>query len=94
MSIDVLAVGAHPDDVDLTVGGTIAKLTNRGRSVVILDLTRGEMGTRGTVEARGEEAERAADVLGVNKRMTLDLGDGILEDSIESRKHITTRDIA
>ncbi len=88
MSIDVLAVGAHPDDVDLTVGGTIAKLTARGRSVTVLDMTRGEMGTRGTVETRANEAERAAKVLGVNERITLDLGDGILEDSIENRRQV------
>lgn len=88
MSIDILAVGAHPDDVDLTIGGTIAKLTARGRSVVILDLTRGEMGTRGTVEARAREAERAAEVLGIKERITLDLGDGILESNLESRRQV------
>lgn len=88
MSIDVLAVGAHPDDVDLTIGGTIAKLTSQGRSVIVLDLTRGEMGTRGTVETRAEEAERAAKVLGAGERITLDLGDGILENSLESRRQV------
>ena len=88
MSIDVLAVGAHPDDVDLSIGGTIAKLTSQGRSVTVLDLTRGEMGTRGTVETRAEEAERAAGVLGVSSRITLDLGDGIMEDNPESRKQV------
>ncbi len=88
MSIDVLAVGAHPDDVDLTIGGTVAKLTSQGRSVTILDLTRGEMGTRGTVETRAEEAERASKVLGASERITLDLGDGILENSLESRRQV------
>ena len=86
MGVDVLAVGAHPDDVDMIVGGTLAKLTARGRSVVILDLTRGEMSSRGTPEIRAEEAMRAGQVLGVDDRIILDLGDGRLEDSMENRR--------
>ena len=50
MNVDVVAIAAHPDDVEMTVGGTLAKLVDRGRSVAIIDLTRGEMGTRGTPE--------------------------------------------
>ena len=54
MGVDVLAVGAHPDDVDMIAGGTIAKLVRRGKSVVILDLTRGELGSRGSPEKRAQ----------------------------------------
>lgn len=74
--VDVLAVGAHPDDVELGCGGTVAALAARGYSVGILDLTRGEMGTRGTPETRAEEAAEAARILGAAFRLTLDLGDG------------------
>ncbi len=91
MGIDVLAVGAHPDDVDMIAGGTIAKLVHRGKSVVILDLTRGEMGTRGTPDLRSEEAMRAARILGVEKRVTLDLGDGRLEDNYERRRQVSEK---
>ena len=86
MTIDILAFGAHPDDVELSIGGTIAKMVDRGRSVVIVDLTRGEMGTRGTPEIRAEEANAAAEVLGVTERINLDMGDGVLMDSLENRK--------
>lgn len=88
MVVDVLAIGAHPDDVDMIAGGTIAKLVNRGKSVVIMDLTRGEMGTRGSPELRQEEARCAARVLGVQERITLDLGDGRLEDNLENRRQV------
>lgn len=76
MSIDLLAIGAHPDDVELTIGGTIAKMTAAGRSVVLLDLTRGEMGTRGSGELRTAEAAAAAKALGVADRLCMDLPDG------------------
>jgi bacillithiol biosynthesis deacetylase BshB1 len=85
MGVDVLAVGAHPDDVDMIAGGTIAKLIRRGKSVVIVDLTRGEMGTRGSPDLRAEEAKNAAEVLGVDDRITLDMGDGRLENNEENR---------
>ena len=88
MTVDVLAIGAHPDDVDMIAGGTVAKLVSRGKSVTILDLTRGEMGTRGTPELRREEALAAAKVLGVTDRIQLDLGDGRLEDNAESRRQL------
>ena len=76
MPVDVLAISAHPDDVELTCGGTLAKLKQRGYRFGILDLTRGEMGTRGTPEIRAREARRAADILGADFREALDLGDG------------------
>jgi bacillithiol biosynthesis deacetylase BshB1 len=85
MGVDVLAIGAHPDDVDMTCGGTLAKLVARGKTVAILDLTRGEMGTRGTPELRAQEARAAAEVLGVSDRVTLDFGDGRLENNAENR---------
>ena len=88
MSLDVLAVGAHPDDVDMSVGGTVARLIDLGRSVAILDLTRGEMGTRGSAELRAEEARCAARVLGVTERITLNLGDGMLENDAASRREV------
>ena len=74
--IDVLAVFAHPDDVELTVGGTLLKMKDLGYRTGALDVTRGEMGTRGTVEGRQEEAERAAQILKLDVRENLGLADG------------------
>lgn len=75
-TVDVLAVGAHPDDVELACGGTIALLARGGRRVGIVHLTRGEAGTRGTVEQRRQEAESAAAILGASSLDLLDCGDG------------------
>ncbi|MCB1009754.1 MAG: PIG-L family deacetylase, partial [Acidobacteria bacterium] len=77
-SVDVLAIGAHPDDVELGCGATLAKLAAAGRRVGILHLTRGEAGTRGTPEERRREAERAAEILGAVELSILDCGDGAL----------------
>lgn len=76
--VDVLAIGAHPDDVELGCGATLAKLAAVGRRVGILHLTRGEAGTRGTPETRRREAERAAEILGAAELSILDCGDGAL----------------
>ncbi|HQQ78736.1 MAG TPA: bacillithiol biosynthesis deacetylase BshB1 [Thermoanaerobaculia bacterium] len=76
--VDVLAFGPHPDDVELGCGGTLAALAGRGRGVGIVDLTRGEMATRGTPETRAAEAAEAARILGARFRVNLDLGDGDL----------------
>lgn len=76
MKLDVLAVGTHPDDVELACGGTVALLAEQGRRVGILHLTRGERGTRGTVEERELEARRAAAALGAVEMGFLDCGDG------------------
>ena len=73
---DVLAVGPHPDDIELGAGGTIALLAAAGRSVVLLDLTRGERATRGTPAMRAHEAEAAARALGAAGRESLDIPDG------------------
>lgn len=78
MKLDVLAIGAHPDDVELGCGGTVARLARQGRRVGILHLTRGERGTRGTPEGRMAEAERAAAALGAVELAFLDCGDGAL----------------
>lgn len=86
--LDMLAVGAHPDDVDLTIGGLVARMTRMGKKVGILDLTRGEMGSRGTPESRESEAKAAAEILGVESRQNLDLGDGQLLPSLESRRRV------
>ena len=76
MKLDVLAVGAHPDDIELTCSGTILKLVRQGRSVGIVDLTEGELGTRGSRQLRQEEAASASKVLGVNVRENLRIPDG------------------
>ena len=78
MHLDVLAIGAHPDDVELGCGGTIALLARAGRRVGILNLTRGEAGTRGTEETRRMEAAEAAEILGASVLEILDCGDGCL----------------
>lgn len=78
MKLDVLAIGAHPDDVELGCGGTLARLVEQGRSVGILHLTRGERGTRGTPEEREAEARRAGEALGAGVVEFLDCGDGAL----------------
>jgi bacillithiol biosynthesis deacetylase BshB1 len=85
MQADVLAIGAHPDDLELACGGTIAKLVQQGSKVALCDLTRGELGTRGTKEIRTEEAAKAAEILGVVDRRNLNIPDGNIE---LSRKNI------
>lgn len=79
MPVDVLAIAAHPDDVEMTCGGTLMRCGAAGRTFGILDLTRGEMGTRGSAEAREREGRRAAEILGASFRESLDLSDGGLE---------------
>ena len=80
MKLDILVITAHPDDAELGAGGTIINEVNRGKKVGILDLTRGEMGTRGTAETRAEEAEAARNILGVSTRDNVGLPDGFLEN--------------
>jgi len=76
MKLDILAFGAHPDDVELGCGGTIAKEIAYGKKVGIIDLTRGELGTRGSAEIRDLEANAAAKILGVTVRENLNMRDG------------------
>ncbi|MGA7312701.1 MAG: bacillithiol biosynthesis deacetylase BshB1 [Silvibacterium sp.] len=82
---DVLAIAAHRDDVEQTCGGTLLKMRSMGVSTAILDLTRGEAGTRGTAEERAAEARKAAGILGVAWRDALDIPDGRVENTYESR---------
>ncbi len=88
MRVDVLAVGAHPDDVELGIGGMLHKMTQHGFSVGILDLTRGEMSTRGTVEERAQESEAAANILGVVRRNTVGLPDGAIANTTEQQRQV------
>jgi bacillithiol biosynthesis deacetylase BshB1 len=79
MKIDILAVGAHPDDIELCCGATVAGMVQLGHSVAIADLTQGELSTRGTKETRAREAEEAAGILGVKTRQNLKISDGNIE---------------
>ena len=85
MKLDVLAIGAHADDIELTSGGTICKLVNKGKKVGLLDLTEGELGTRGTKEIRAEESQKAAKVLGASFRENLGIPDGNIQVNIENK---------
>ncbi|RSK40269.1 bacillithiol biosynthesis deacetylase BshB1 [Mangrovimonas spongiae] len=76
MKLDILAIGAHPDDVELGCGATLAKEISNGKKVGIIDLTRGELGTRGTAETRDIESQDAADILGVVMRTNMEFADG------------------
>jgi N-acetylglucosamine malate deacetylase 1 len=89
-SLDILAIAAHRDDVEQTCGGTLLKAAKRGRSTGILDLTQGEMGTRGTAEDRAREAADAAKILGVSWRRALDIPDGRVENTWENRLKVAT----
>ncbi len=76
MKLDALIFAAHPDDVELSIGGTVAKLTDKGLKVGVIDLTQGEMGTRGTVETRYSEADEASKILQLTLRDNMKLPDG------------------
>ncbi len=84
-TLDILAIAAHRDDVEQTCGGTLLKMAQRGQRTGILDLTQGEMGTRGTAEDRAVEAADAARILGVGWRRALDIPDGRVENTWENR---------
>ena len=84
-AVDVLTIAAHPDDIELTCAGTLLKMVDKGYSVGILDLTQGELGTRGTPELRAQEAEAARVVIGAKFRERLNFGDSRLTASIENR---------
>ncbi len=90
-TLDVLAIGAHPDDVELACGGTLALLAEAGRRVGILHLTRGEAGSRGTVEGRRREAEEAAAALGAVELEILDLGDGVMRRGEDEENELIDR---
>jgi N-acetylglucosamine malate deacetylase 1 len=84
-TVDILALAAHRDDVEQTCGGTLLKMAERGYRTGILDLTQGEMGTRGTAEDRAREAAEAARILKVSWRQALDIPDGRVENTWENR---------
>jgi bacillithiol biosynthesis deacetylase BshB1 len=88
MTLDILAFGAHPDDVELGCGGTLAKEICNHKKVGIIDLTRGELGTRGSVELRDLEAKKAALVLGVSVRENLGLRDGFFQNNEENQMKV------
>ena len=85
MSVQVLAIAAHRDDVELTCGGTLARAAALGQATGIIDLTKGEMGTRGTAELREREATRAAEILGVRERVNLGFPDAGIFNTDQTR---------
>ncbi len=88
MKLDILAFGAHPDDIELSCSGTLFKHIQQGKKVGLIDLTQGELGTRGTAEIRISEAIEAAKILGVDIRENLNLADGFFENNREHQLKI------
>jgi len=88
MKLDILAIGAHPDDIELGCGATIAKEISNGKKVGVLDLTRGELGTRGSAEIRSAEAEKSANILGLSMRYNLGLPDGFFKNNKASQLEV------
>ncbi|MGZ5188496.1 MAG: bacillithiol biosynthesis deacetylase BshB1 [Kaistella sp.] len=88
MKVDILAIGAHPDDVELGCGGALAKLISEGKTVAIVDLTQGELGTRGTNITRAEEAAEASQILGISARENLKMKDGFILNTEEYQLQI------
>lgn len=88
MKLDILAFAAHPDDIELACSGTIMKLIAEGKTVGIVDLTKGELGTRGTVHTRKEESAEASSILGISVRENLDLGDGMFQISLDNKLRV------
>ncbi|WP_412464265.1 bacillithiol biosynthesis deacetylase BshB1 [Flavobacterium mekongense] len=91
MKLDILAFGAHPDDVELGCSGTIAKEVSLGKKVGVIDLTRGELGTRGSVEIRDQEASLAAEILGLTVRENLNMRDGFFVNDEAHQMEIIKR---
>ena len=89
-ALDILAIAAHRDDVEQTCGGTLLKMAQRGQRTGILDLTQGEMGTRGTAQDRAREAADAAKILGASWRRVLDIPDGRVENTWENRLKVAS----
>lgn len=88
MKVDILAIGAHPDDVELGCGGTLAKLISEGKKVGVIDLTKGELGTRGSVEIRKMETDAASKILGITARENLEMKDGFIDNTEDYRLRI------
>lgn len=90
MKLDILAFAAHPDDVELSCAGTIIAEVQKGKTAGIIDLTQGELGTRGSPEIRFKEAEAAAKILGLSVRENLNLGDGTFTNDATAQKAVIT----
>ncbi|HEX7902749.1 MAG TPA: bacillithiol biosynthesis deacetylase BshB1 [Chitinophagaceae bacterium] len=90
MKLDILAIGVHPDDVELGCSGTLINEIKRGKKVGILDLTQGELGTRGTIETRYQEAANAAMAIGVQVRENLKMRDGFFKNDEEHQLQLIT----
>ncbi|MCE9594528.1 MAG: bacillithiol biosynthesis deacetylase BshB1 [Planctomycetes bacterium] len=88
MKLDLLVIAAHPDDAEICVGGTLLKLASAGRKIGIVDVTRGEMGTRGSRADRDRETARANELLGLSVRENLELPDGRVQVTLEAREHL------
>lgn len=87
-SVDILAFAAHPDDIELSAAGTLMKHIAEGKTVVIVDLTQGELGSRGTIETRYAEADKADEIMGVSQRVNLKMADGFFEINEKNKKLI------
>lgn len=87
-TVDILAIAAHRDDVELTCGGTLIKAVSLGRKTAVIDLTAGELGTRGSAQLRGEEADNAAKIMGLSARENLGLADGGVINTPETRARL------
>jgi len=88
MKLDILAFGVHPDDVELGCSGTLLAAVAEGKKVGVVDLTRGELGTRGNAEIRLQEANRAADILGLSVRENIGMADGFFENDEENKRKV------
>ncbi len=88
MKVDILAFGVHPDDVELGCSGTLIASVTTGKTVAVIDLTRGELGTRGSADTRQAEAANAAKVMGVHARENLEMADGFFEISEENIRKV------
>lgn len=84
MKVDILGISAHPDDIELSCGGTVIKSVEQGKKVAIVDLTQGELGSRGTIQTRYQEAEEASKILGISDRVNLKMADGFFEINQEN----------
>jgi len=85
MKLDILAIGAHPDDVELSCAGTIVKHKKQGKKIGVCDITRGELGTRGDIYTREQEADKASKILGISVRVNLNLPDGFFKNDQDSQ---------
>lgn len=88
MKLDILAFAAHPDDIELSAAGTLMKHIAEGKTVGIVDLTQGELGSRGTIETRYEEADEASKIMGISVRVNLKMADGFFNDSEANKRLI------